>query len=71
MKNQSMNGLKNIPYLSLQKNITNNADKTSFAWGVKSLPWLILTDNKHIVRAEGFGLDNLDNLIEEINNVAQ
>ncbi len=34
--------------------------ETIFAWGVKSLPWLILTDRKHIVRAEGFGLSELD-----------
>ncbi|MFC1793107.1 M56 family metallopeptidase [Planctomycetota bacterium] len=34
--------------------------ETIFAWGVKSLPWLILTDRKHIVRAEGFVLSELD-----------
>ena len=28
--------------------------KTRFNWGVKSLPWLILADKAHIVRAEGF-----------------
>ena len=32
----------------------------SFALEVKSLPWLILTDNQHIVQAEGFNLDELD-----------
>jgi len=32
--------------------------------GVKSLPWLILTDSKHTVRAEGFGLTQLDEKIE-------
>jgi hypothetical protein len=31
-----------------------------FACGVKSLPWLILTDNEHIVRAEGFGISELE-----------
>jgi protocatechuate 3,4-dioxygenase beta subunit len=30
------------------------------AWGVMSLPWLILTDKNHVVRAEGFTLDDLD-----------
>ena len=45
--------------------------KTRFAWGVKSLPWLILTDRSHVIHAEGFGFDNLDNMIEEMNNVAQ
>lgn len=41
-----------------------DADKARFAWGVKSLPWLILTDREHIVRAEGFGLNELDEKIE-------
>ena len=30
------------------------------AWGVQSLPWLILTDKDCVVRAEGFGLSQLD-----------
>ena len=30
------------------------------AWGVHSLPWLILTDDKHLVRVEGFPLAELD-----------
>jgi hypothetical protein len=29
-------------------------------WGVRSLPWLILTDIEHIVRAEGFGISELE-----------
>jgi protocatechuate 3,4-dioxygenase beta subunit len=37
-----------------------DAEKVRFAWGVRSLPWLILTDRRHIVTAEGFGLDELD-----------
>jgi len=41
--------------------------ETIFAWGVKSLPWLILTDRKHIVRAEGFGLSELDEKLN-VNN---
>ncbi|MCL5282779.1 MAG: carboxypeptidase-like regulatory domain-containing protein [Planctomycetes bacterium] len=35
------------------------------AWGIKSLPWLILTDKKHVVAAGGFGLDELDKRIGE------
>jgi len=27
--------------------------------GVGSLPWLILTDKQHIVRSQGFGIDEL------------
>jgi hypothetical protein len=34
--------------------------KTKSAWGVGALPWLILTDRDHVVRAEGFLLDELD-----------
>ncbi len=30
------------------------------AWGARSLPWLILTDREHIVVAEGFSIDELD-----------
>jgi len=33
-------------------------------WGVQSLPWLILTDREHVVRAEGFALSELDGKIE-------
>ena len=29
-------------------------------WGVQSLPWLILTDNKQVVQAEGFSIDEID-----------
>ena len=36
-----------------------NVERTLFTWGVKSLPWLILTDGKHLVWAEGFGLSDL------------
>jgi protocatechuate 3,4-dioxygenase beta subunit len=36
-----------------------------FAWGVKSLPWLILTDKKHIVIAEGFAVGDLENKLKK------
>jgi len=39
--------------------IEGDSEKTRFAWGVKSLPWLILTNKEHIVRFEGFGIDEL------------
>jgi hypothetical protein len=35
-------------------------EKTRLSWGVKSLPWFILTDHEHVVRAEGFMLSELD-----------
>jgi len=44
--------------------ITADVDKTRSAWGVKSLPWLILTDHEHIVRANGFSLAELDEKIQ-------
>ncbi|MHC4328374.1 MAG: peroxiredoxin family protein, partial [Planctomycetota bacterium] len=40
--------------------IRSDDEKTRSAWGVRSLPWLILTDKDHVVRAEGFGLSELD-----------
>jgi len=48
--------------------IQDYEEKTRFNWGVKSLPWLILTDREHIVTAEGFGLDELNNKIREDGN---
>ncbi|MHC4214077.1 MAG: peroxiredoxin family protein [Planctomycetota bacterium] len=40
--------------------IEGDEEKTRFKWGVKSLPWLILTDKEHVVRTEGFGIEELD-----------
>jgi hypothetical protein len=44
--------------------IVGDVEKAKLAWGVASLPHLILTDRKHAVVAEGFGLDDLDKQIE-------
>ena len=46
--------------------IQGDEEKTRFAWDVKSLPWLILTGKEHIVRAEGFGLNELDEKIKTL-----
>lgn len=43
--------------------VQGDEDKTSFSWGVQSLPWLILTDKQHIVQAEGFSLNELNQKI--------
>ncbi|HUS89806.1 MAG TPA: hypothetical protein VMW91_10700, partial [Desulfosporosinus sp.] len=51
----------NVPFTA--KMIAQDAEKIRFAWGVKSLPWLILTDQKHIVEANGFSLAELDERI--------
>ncbi len=41
-------------------------DKTKFAWGIKALPWLLLTDKQHMVQAEGFAIDKLAEEVGEI-----
>ncbi|MHC4535611.1 MAG: redoxin domain-containing protein [Planctomycetota bacterium] len=46
--------------------IEGDAEKIRFTWGVKSLPWLILTDRKHIVHSEGFALSELNTKIKEV-----
>lgn len=46
--------------------IEDEEEKIRFKWGVKSLPWLIMTDNKHIVLEKGFGINELEEkLIKE------
>jgi hypothetical protein len=47
--------------------IRGDEQKTRSNWGVKSLPWLILTDSKHIVSSEGFGLEELEDKIKAAN----
>ena len=44
--------------------IEENVEKTRFTWGVRSLPWLILTDSRHLVVDSGFGLSGLDDKIK-------
>ncbi len=44
--------------------VQGKEEQTRFTWGVKSLPWLILTDTKHVVCAEGFNLSELDEKIQ-------
>ena len=43
--------------------VQGDEEKTRFTWGVRSLPWLILTDHKHIIRANGFSLAELNEKI--------
>ena len=49
--------------------IQGDESKTRFIWGVKSLPWLILIDIEHIIKAEGFGLDELKQRLQETTHV--
>jgi hypothetical protein len=49
--------------------IQGDGQEARLAWGMKSLPWLILTDRNHRVIAEGFGLNELEDKLEETNYV--
>jgi len=49
--------------------IQGDAEKARFTWGIRSLPWLILTDSGHIVRTAGFQVNDLDKKIGETANV--
>jgi hypothetical protein len=40
--------------------LTDGADKTLSAWNIRSLPWLVLADQNHIVKANGFPLHELN-----------
>jgi protocatechuate 3,4-dioxygenase beta subunit len=46
--------------------VGSDEEETRFTWGVKSLPWLILTNRQHIFIAEGFNLDELEDKIKTI-----
>lgn len=46
--------------------VRGDEEKTRFSWGVQSLPWLILTDGNHIVTAEGFVVNELDEKMVEV-----
>jgi hypothetical protein len=51
----------NIPFPAVP--MAADPEKARLAWGVKSLPWLILTNREHIVEANGFSLADLDERI--------
>ncbi len=51
--------------LSIGK-IETGEEQTKLNWGVKALPWLILTDKKHVVTAEGFSMNELDEKFKQI-----
>ena len=44
--------------------IADQEKQIRFNWGVKSLPWLILTDKNHIVSSEGFSVIEIENKIQ-------
>jgi len=51
--------------------VQGDVEKSRFDWGVRSLPRLILTDKEHVVRREGFGLEELAGKIKEINDAEE
>lgn len=46
--------------------IKADVKKTTSVWGIQSLPWLVLTDAQHVVRAEGFALNETDDKIATV-----
>jgi len=54
----------NIPFLI--GIIQGNAETIKYSWGVRSLPWLILTDERRVVSAEGFGTNELASRIAQV-----
>ena len=56
----------NIPFPAGM--VEGDADKARFTWGIRSLPWLILTDRGHIIRASGFQVNELNEKIGEMAN---
>ena len=44
--------------------IQADEEKTHFTWGIRSLPWLILTNKNHIISSNGFSLGELDSKIQ-------
>ena len=48
--------------------IDGDIDTVKYTWSVQSLPWLILTDAKHTVRAEGFAVTELDSQVTQMQN---
>jgi len=49
--------------------IKGQEEQIRFDWGVHSLPWLILTDKQHIIRATGFRVNELNEKIGDMTNV--
>lgn len=45
--------------------VQGEEEKSCFTWGVRSLPWLILTDRRHVIRAAGFSPGDLEQRILE------
>jgi hypothetical protein len=46
--------------------IEGEVEQTRINWGVKSLPWFVLTDTEYVVTAEGFSLGELNEKLGQI-----
>jgi hypothetical protein len=54
----------NIPFPVVM--IQGDVEKTHFTWGVRSLPWLLLTDKENVIQSEGFAFSELENKLNQI-----
>ena len=54
-----------IPFISGR--ITSDFDKVKFKWGVRGLPWLILTDENAKILSEGFNLNEISDRLDNKN----
>jgi hypothetical protein len=43
--------------------VTGDPDEVRVAWAVKALPWLVLADAGHVVKAEGFAVGEMDAIL--------
>jgi hypothetical protein len=48
--------------------VKGDVKKARLTWGIRSLPWLVLTDNRHVVTAEGFPVNELDDKLKGLEN---
>jgi len=46
--------------------VTGSLEDTQRTWGMQSLPWLILADKSHVIRAEGFAPTELQTKLNEV-----
>jgi len=53
----------NIPFISGR--IIRDYDRTMFNWSVRVRPWLVLTDKNHVITAEGFSINELDEKLKD------
>ncbi|MBN2589392.1 MAG: hypothetical protein JXA96_05995, partial [Sedimentisphaerales bacterium] len=59
------NWIKEISIPFQVRMIQEDLEKVRTEWGIKALPWMILTDKEHNVIAEGFSIDELNERIKE------